>query len=224
MRSFPGPLVAAALFVVAIAAIVVVRAHPATSPERPFELVNSVTGKAVSDRDFRGKWLVVFFGYTHCPDICPTTLSELAETMSDLGGLATQVQPLFITVDPARDSASALVNYISAFDTRILGLTGTSDQIAQAATTFGARYWRREVDGDYFVDHTAGIYPVRPDGSYETSFLTTVGAPAMTASLSDLINSDTIDHIDDGAGARNRRVMFRARQGSINSDRLGDQR
>src|SRR5216683_2544730 len=109
VRLAPGPIVALLLLVVAAAAVYVMH-KPRTLSARasvvnvlpsdiggPFELVDS-QGRAVSDRDFRGKWLLIFFGYTHCPDVCPTTLSDIAETLTQLGPLAGQVQPLFITV------------------------------------------------------------------------------------------------------------------------------
>jgi cytochrome oxidase Cu insertion factor (SCO1/SenC/PrrC family) len=134
---------------------------------------------------FRGKWLLVVFGYTHCPDVCPTTLSAIAETMAKLGTLADQVQPLFITVDPKRDTQ--LNEYTGAFDPRIRGLTGTPDQIAAAAKAYGVYYARREVGDDYYIDHTGATYLMRPDGIYERAFLSTDGPEEMTKRLRQLL-------------------------------------
>ena len=170
MRTLAGPIVGAILFLAAIGGVVVVHAQPAKPAYRAFTLVSAQTGLEVTDRDFRGKWMLMFFGYTYCPDVCPTTLNNIAETMSDLGLLAARVRPLFVTVDPARDTPPVLAAYAAAFDRRILGLTGSSEQIAQVAKEFGARYFKREVDGDYFVDHTATIYVIGPDGVLRSSF------------------------------------------------------
>jgi protein SCO1/2 len=137
----------------------------------------------VSDRDFRGKWLLVFFGYTHCPDVCPTTLSEIADTLAKLGPLADRLQPIFITLDPKRDTQQVLAGYTAAFDPRILGLTGTPDKIAAAAKAYGVSFAEREVGDDYFLDHSATIYVIRPDGTRAASFLSTADSAAMVKSL-----------------------------------------
>ena len=97
-----------------------------------FELADA-TGRTVTNKDFLGKWMVVFFGYTFCPDVCPTTLNNIAVALNQLGPQAKDVQPIFISVDPKRDNPASLAEYTAAFDTRILGLTGNSDQIAAAA-------------------------------------------------------------------------------------------
>lgn len=187
MRTLAGPVVGGILFLAAIGGIFAVRAQPAKPAYRPFTLVSATTGLEVTDRQFRGKWLLVFFGYTYCPDICPTTLSNIAETMTDLGPLANKVQPLFVTVDPARDTPEVLASYTAAFDPRILGLTGSPEQIALAANEFGARYFTREVDGNYFVDHTATVYVVGPDGVLASSFLPIDGPSSMVTGLQRLM-------------------------------------
>lgn len=187
MRTPAGPLVGAILFLAAVGGILAVRAQPARPAYRPFTLVSSQTGLEVTDQQLRGKWLLVFFGYTYCPDVCPTTLNNIAETLSDLGPLAQKVQPLFVTVDPARDTAEVLEAYTAAFDPRILGLTGSPDQISVVAGEFGARYFKREVDGDYFVDHTATVYVVGPDGILRSALLPTDGPVSMTNDLMRLI-------------------------------------
>jgi len=195
-----GPIIAALVLVAAVAAIYVMhnqRQGPSgetglvnSIPQNiggPFELLDS-SGLRVSDRDFRGKWLLIFFGYTHCPDVCPTTLNDIAETMAQLRQLAGRVQPLFITVDPERDTPQVLSEYTAAFDSRIIGLTGTPDQIAAAAKAYHVYYAKRQVGDDYYMDHTALIHVVRPDGTYETFFFTTSSPSEMANRLREMIS------------------------------------
>lgn len=147
----------------------------AAAPGGPFTLVDH-TGATVTDTDFQGKYLLVFFGYTYCPDICPTTLNEIANAMQLLGDRATRVQPLFITIDPERDTPEVVTEYVNAFHPRIVGLTGTPDQIRQAAATYRAFYDKQdegdagEKGNDYFMDHSAFTYLMAPDGTYLTIF------------------------------------------------------
>jgi protein SCO1/2 len=123
-------------------------------------------GKARTLEDFRGKVVVVFFGYTHCPDVCPTTLAELAETMKRLGPAADNVQVLFITVDPARDTPELLAQYVPAFDKRFLGLRGDADALAKTAGEYKVIYQKQPgtTPGSYTMDHSAGTYIYDPKG------------------------------------------------------------
>jgi protein SCO1/2 len=130
-------LLAASLLTVAIGSIVWLHKRPAPTIGGPFQLIDAASGRQVTDRDFRGKWLLVFFGYTRCPDVCPTTLSEVADTLAKLGPSAGVVQPLFITLDPKSDTQQVLADYTAAFDPRILALTGSPDRIAAAARVYG---------------------------------------------------------------------------------------
>jgi protein SCO1/2 len=116
--------------------------------------------------DFKGKAVVVFFGFTHCPDVCPTTLAELATVMKELGPLADKVQVLFITVDPERDTPELLAKYVPAFDPRFLGLAGSVAETEQVAKQFKAFYQKvpGKTSGSYTVDHTAGSYIFDPQG------------------------------------------------------------
>jgi protein SCO1/2 len=116
--------------------------------------------------DFRGKVVVIFFGYTHCPDVCPTTLAELAEAMKRLGPDADRVQVLFVTVDPARDTPELLGQYVPAFDKRFLGLRGDDDALAAAAKAFKVIYQKQPgtTPGSYSMDHSAGTYLYDPQG------------------------------------------------------------
>ena len=178
-----GPAVAIVLLVAAVGSIAWLHQRQAPTIGGPFELIDAKSGLQVTDQDFRGKWLLVFFGYTHCPDVCPTTLSNIADTMAKLGPLADRVQPLFITVDPMRDTQKVLIDYTAAFDPRIVGLTGAPDQIAAAAKAYKVYYAKRVVGDDYYMDHTATVYVMRPDGSYESSFLSTSGSIEMAKRL-----------------------------------------
>lgn len=168
-----GPLLALLMLAVAIGSIFWLHHRQVPAIGGPFQLIDVQTGRQVTDRDFPGKWLMVFFGYTHCPDVCPTTLSNISDALLNLGPLADRIQPLFVTVDPLRDTQQVLADYAAAFDPRIVGLTGTPDQVARAAEAYGVYYAKREVGDDYYMDHTATIYLMRPDGSHDTSFLST---------------------------------------------------
>jgi protein SCO1/2 len=135
-----------------------------------FSLVDH-RGRLVSDGDFRGTFLLVAFGYTFCPDVCPTTLQTVALAMDELGEAAEHVQPLFITVDPDRDTPEVLAEYVAAFHPRILGLSGTADQVSQVAAAYSVEYAKLETgDENYLMSHSAYIDLMAPDGSYLTSF------------------------------------------------------
>ena len=159
-----------------------------TALERPFILVDT-TGRMISDKDLRGRWLLVFFGYTSCPDICPTTLGLIGAVMEQLGSVATRVQPVFITVDPTRDTPAVLGAYLASFDQRIIGLTGNDEQIARIAAMFGAQYFR--VPGsdpkEYAIAHSALIYVIGPEGGIVTQFSNANDSDNMSRTLISLI-------------------------------------
>lgn len=123
-------------------------------------------GKRRTLADFRGKVVVIFFGYTHCPDVCPTTLSDLSIALKQLGKNASKVQVLFVTVDPARDTPKLLSQYVPAFNPTFLGLYGTDDEIAKTAKEFKVFYKKHESSSKegYSVDHSAGTYVFDPKG------------------------------------------------------------
>lgn len=134
----------------------------------PFTLENG-DGKPVTDRDFRGRYMLVYFGYTFCPDVCPTTLNAVADAMDKLGAKADRVQPLFITVDPKRDTPPVVKQYAAAFGTRVMGLTGTQEQIAQAAKAYRVYYAEHRTGtgpNDYSMDHSSILYLMGPDGRF----------------------------------------------------------
>jgi protein SCO1 len=137
----------------------------------PFKLIDQ-NGNTVTNTDLEGKWLLVYFGYTHCPDACPTALSNIALALSDLGAAQKQeVRPVFITIDPERDTSKALKDYVAAFDAPILALTGSTVAIGQAANEYRVYYAKHpEAGGDYSMDHTSIIYVMDPKGRFTASF------------------------------------------------------
>lgn len=132
---------------------------------RDFALTDA-TGKARTLADFRGKAVVIFFGYTQCPDVCPTTLAALAEAMKQLGPDADRVQVLFVTIDPARDTPALLGQYVPAFDPRFLGLYGDDDATQKVAREFKIIYQKQPgaTPDTYTMDHSAGTYIFDPQG------------------------------------------------------------
>jgi protein SCO1/2 len=148
-----------------------------------FELVDQ-TGRSVRDEDLRGKWQLVFFGFTSCPDICPTTLTNINAALEELGPAADRLQPLLITVDPERDTPAVLKDYLAPFDPRILGLTGTPEQVGVALRSFRVYAGKRPLDGgDYTMDHSAFIYLMDPQGAYATHFAPQVPVEEMIGRL-----------------------------------------
>jgi protein SCO1/2 len=138
----------------------------------PFTLVAS-GGTAVSDATYRGKWLLVFFGYTFCPNVCPTTLLEVAVALQLLGPAASELQPLFISIDPDRDTPDVMAAYTQSFDPRIVGLTGSATQIASVAKEYGAYYDPHRTGpgpDDYVMDHSTYLYLMDPNGQFVRGF------------------------------------------------------
>ncbi len=171
-RNLPGLLIAAAalLVVVAVGAGAVwLTQGGGPTIGGPFTLVNG-QGKTVTDRDFRGHYLLVYFGYTFCPDVCPTTLNQVAEALDALGPKAQRVQPLFITVDPKRDTPQVVGQYVAAFTPRLIGLTGTPEEIAKVAREYRVYYAIHQTagspPGDYTVDHSSVLYLMSPSGAF----------------------------------------------------------
>src|SRR5262249_50899151 len=138
-------------------------------------------------------WLLVYFGYTHCPDVCPTTLLDLTQTLQDIGPLAEYVQPIFITIDPERDTPQVIREYLESFDQRIIGLTGSPSEIAKVAAEYRVYYKKEETAGgdadDYLMQHSAFVYVMGPTGAYVTLFSPRQGQgpELMAARLRELI-------------------------------------
>jgi protein SCO1 len=139
--------------------------------------------------DFRGKAVVVFFGYTQCPDVCPATLATLAETMKRLGPDADRVQVLFVTVDPERDTPGLLKQYVPAFDPRFLGLYGDAEATARTAKEFKIIYQKvpGATPGSYTMDHSAGSYVFDPNGRLRLFVSNGQGADVFTHDLRELL-------------------------------------
>lgn len=140
----------------------------------PRYLLQDPNGRSVSSEDFRGRFQLIAFGYTYCPDICPTTLVEMAAILKELGDQANRLQPLFISVDPERDTGQVLKTYTAFFDPRILGLNGPPALVRRAADNFKIRYAKVREPGTpadrYAVDHSAGMILLGPDGQFIKKF------------------------------------------------------
>ena len=147
-------------------------ATQAASVGGPFELVDH-TGQTVTEESFDDRYLLVYFGYAYCPDVCPTELLIMGQAVDELGDLGDEVQPLFVTVDPARDTVEYLAEYVPTFHPRLVGLTGSDEQVHAAAKAYRVYYRLNEPDEDgaYLVDHTSYIYFMDPDGDYLTHFV-----------------------------------------------------
>jgi protein SCO1 len=136
----------------------------------PFKLVDQ-NGKTISDQDFKGRPFLVFFGFTHCPDVCPTTLFEVSEVLRALGPDADRMRALFITVDPERDTPAVIKDYLSSFDPHLSGLTGDPTTIAAVAKAYRVYFKKVPLDqGGYTMDHTAIVYLMDKDGRFVSPF------------------------------------------------------
>ena len=149
-------------------------------------------GKPRTLADFKGKAVVMFFGYTQCPDVCPTTMAEMANVMKELGPQADKVQVLFVTVDPARDTPQILSQYVPAFDKRFLGLYGDEAATAKVAKEFKVFYQKvpGKTAGSYTMDHTAGSYVFDPQGRVRLYSRYGSGAPALAADIKLLLKGN----------------------------------
>lgn len=136
----------------------------------PFQLTDQ-TGQTVTEQSMQGRPTLVFFGFTHCPDVCPTTLFEMSEVLKAMGKDGDRVNAYYISVDPERDTQAAMKEYLSSFDPRLRGLTGSSEAIAKVLSEY--RVYAKKVplkDGDYTMDHTALIYLMDRDGKFVAPF------------------------------------------------------
>lgn len=155
----------------------------------PFELVNK-DGQTVRWADFAGKYRIVYFGFTYCPDICPTDVGRMVHGLNafakDHPELAAKVQPIFISIDPERDTPAVVGEFAAAFSDNLIGLTGTPEQVKAAADTFRVFYSRGEdtPGGGYLMDHSAIVYLFGPDGEPLATLPTDQGADAVAAELS----------------------------------------
>jgi protein SCO1/2 len=143
----------------------------AVSVGGPFQLTDH-TGKQVTEQSFRGRFMLVYFGYTYCPDVCPTELQTMANALDLLGPDAARIAPLFITVDPERDTVTALGEYVTLFDKRLIGLTGTVEQTTAVARAYRVYYAKVSPKDSttYLMDHSSFLYLMGPDGSFRSLF------------------------------------------------------
>lgn len=169
-------------------------ASAATGPAiiADFELTGH-DGMMRTEEDFHGMWSLVFLGFTHCPDVCPTTLSDMAQVMDDLGADANSVQPLFISVDTERDDVEALAEYVPQFHSAILGLAGTPEQIQATAETFKIYYEKveeRQAPGGYTMGHSSQIFLFNPAGELVELFSHGTSPAEITSELERRIAAD----------------------------------
>lgn len=156
----------------------------------PRYLLQDANGRAVMSEDWRGYFQLIAFGYTHCPDVCPTTLSELAAVLKELGEMAGRVKPLFITLDPARDTPEVLVEYVRFFDPRIIPLRGSEALTSRAALNFKVRYQKApKEEGNYAIDHSAGLFVLGPDGAFLKKFAFATPVAEIAAWLREAISA-----------------------------------
>ncbi len=146
----------------------------------PFTLVDQ-TGRTVTDKDFRGRFMLVFFGFTHCPDVCPAELQVIAQALTDLGPKSSEVVPIFISLDPERDTPAVIGAYVKNFGDNFVGLTGSPEAVAAAAKAYRVAYSKFEYKdnsgkSDYSIDHSTIVYLMDKNGEYVAHF--SYGTPA----------------------------------------------
>lgn len=156
----------------------------------PFTLVNAA-GETVTEASFRGRWMLVYFGYTFCPDVCPTELQTMTAALDRLGTLAERIVPVFITVDPERDTPAALAEYVKLFDERLVALTGSAEQVAAAAKSYRVYYARSKGkdSADYLMDHSSFLYLIGPDGGFRALYRQGMAADELAEALKARVGS-----------------------------------
>jgi cytochrome oxidase Cu insertion factor (SCO1/SenC/PrrC family) len=151
----------------------------------PFTMVNH-KGETVTDLTFRGKPMLVFFGFTYCPDICPTELQVMTAAIADLGEAGKDIQPVLVTIDPARDTPAVLASYVSNFGDNVVGLTGSDAQVAKIAKAYRVFYTKQDNPkdpGNYSMDHSSIIYLMGENGKFIKHFSYTTDAKALASGL-----------------------------------------
>ncbi len=157
----------------------------------PFEMTNQY-GEVVRHTDFQGSHMLIFFGYTYCPDVCPTILTTISTALDSLGDKANKVVPVFVSVDPERDTPQYLNDYLVHFHPAIQGLTGTMEQVKKITKSYGVYYAKVQEEGstdedDYLMDHTALTYLMGPDGEYVTHFSHGTDSDTMAEKLAGIL-------------------------------------
>ncbi len=187
--------IAAAAAVIAVSAVAVWRAvtgngQPAPTTAvaigGPFSLTDQ-TGAAVTDQTYKGAYRLIYFGYTFCPDACPTELQVMAQALETMGTDGAKVQPIFITIDPARDTVKQMAAYVPQFDKRLVGLTGTPQQIATVAREYKVYYAKADQPGgdpnSYGMNHSSFVYLMGPDGQFLTVFPSDMDGDKMASEI-----------------------------------------
>jgi cytochrome oxidase Cu insertion factor (SCO1/SenC/PrrC family) len=157
----------------------------------PFEMINQ-NGTKVTEKDFSGKPMLIFFGYTFCPDVCPTELQIMSATLDQLGDQAKDVQPIFVSIDPERDTPAVIKSYLESFGPRWIGLTGTPEQLRLMTRAWHVFYEKRDNKDspkDYLMDHSSFIFLMGSDGRFLKHFNYTTDAKALAADLSNALKS-----------------------------------
>ncbi len=150
----------------------------------PFSLIDQ-SGSVRTDKDFRGRFMLVYFGYSYCPDVCPTTLAVMANALDKLGTKRARIAPIFISVDPERDRPKVLKDYLNSFAPDFVGLTGSAKAVSEAARAYRVYFKKHNLpNGGYAVDHSSIIYLMGPDGHFVTYYEETIGPDALAADLS----------------------------------------
>jgi protein SCO1/2 len=149
----------------------------------PFRLVDG-EGRTRTDKDFHGRFLLVYFGYTRCPDVCPTTLAVMGDALDKLAATRGRIVPIFVTLDPDRDTPQVMKAYVKAFGVDFVGLTGKARDIAKMARAYRVSYAKHPLPGGgYSVDHTSIIYLMGPNGRFATYYDETIGPDALAVDL-----------------------------------------
>jgi protein SCO1/2 len=163
-----GVFILAALFAAAAPAPAAVEEETLPSPAMTGHFsLRTLDNHTVTNASFHGKWLLVYFGYTNCPDVCPTVLNEVGVALHELGPLASRVEPVFVTIDPARDKPPVMKKYLSAFDPRIVGLRGNGEETEAAAKAFHVYYRPVSLgNAQYTMDHSGYLYLIDPKGKF----------------------------------------------------------
>jgi protein SCO1/2 len=149
----------------------------------PFSLTDQ-NGQTKTDADFHGRYVLLYFGYTNCPDVCPTTLAVIADTIKQMGAKASDLTPVFITIDPARDTPKILKSYLGSFGPQFVGLTGSAGEIKKVAGDYRVYYAKHPLKGGgYGMDHSSELYLVGPDGKLRMFYDAGIDAKSLAADL-----------------------------------------
>jgi protein SCO1/2 len=144
----------------------------------------------VSDEKFRGRYMLVFFGYTYCPDVCPAGLQVMTSALEELGSAADNIQPLFITIDPKRDTVPVMASYVENFHPRLIGLTGTPQEIGDIAKAYRVYFKKAGDDADYLMDHSSILYLMGPKGEFVKHFAYGTDVAALAKEIKKAISAN----------------------------------